>query len=322
VVGQVGLGPHADRPRRAQEQRAPGLVGVRDRQVEHRLRDDPLGDDVPALEAPPHRGDLADQEEELTRVLGVVPSPPGPPPGLGPGQLAGAHRAVVADLGRDPRHETGPLALQALQPAAGAAQGRLRHEPAHGRVQVDRQERRLVPPPLEGLAGGHQPPGEVARVRAQARQEHQLVRPRDGRDRVELDDPEAVEHRTGMAPVDPARRARAGEAAGGDREPPGLGEAEIHHAPSAGAPRAGLGGDGRLDGRLDDPADRDREEPHEGVQLGRRRARLEPVEQPLEHGDLAGAEVGGHRLEGFGEPLGDDRVDLAQLVGDLGGDGI
>ena len=80
-----------------------------------------------------------------------------------------------------------------------------------------------------------------------------------------------------------------------------------------------LGGD-RLDRRLDRPADRDRQEPHERVQLGGRSALGDTADEPLEHGLLAGPELTGDGLEGLREPLGHISIEQLERLDELSGD--
>ena len=171
---------------------------------------------------------MAGPEQPLERDLPVVPVPHltgEPSRALGRTRVVGADRPLLAHQLQHLLHEVRMLAGDPPHPAPGVPVGPL-HPPAHERLQLDRDKRRLVRPVLEQLApdraGGVR--GEaverLARVRAQAREVRHVVRAREDVDRVELEDPDALQHPPQMPRVDPATRARVGEALRRKRDPP------------------------------------------------------------------------------------------------------
>ena len=89
-------------------------------------------------------------------------------------------------------------------PTRGLRARRL-HAPPEQREELDRQQRRLVAPVLEQLAVLDHAGEQVAPVRAEPREERQLLRAHDDVDRVDLDQPDPAEHPAHVAPVDAAQ---------------------------------------------------------------------------------------------------------------------
>jgi hypothetical protein len=143
----------------------------------------------------------------LKGQLGAVPGPPAPAAPRSLAQRTGAHRPLLAD---PLEHLGDELRALALHPHRGAPAlfERLgpRHPPAQQRVQVDRQQRGLVPPVLEQLAA---PEGQVGDqpgvVRPEPAEQRQVVGALEDVDRVDLQQVRTPEH-----PPDVPRRHRPG----------------------------------------------------------------------------------------------------------------
>ena len=148
-------------------------------------------------------------------------------------ELAREQRAPPLELAQDIAPEGGVL-LHELPPPAVALEGRRAPVPAHEgpqeRERLDRIHERVE---LDEPALLPQQPVELGRVEvAEAAPEDEVLRRRDGRDRVELEEaepPNGVQH--------PARRAV--EQLRAHRDPPGVREA---HPPRHGASVPSRGG--------------------------------------------------------------------------------
>ena len=227
VLRQVPQRAHALRPRRQQQQRLAGVGLARGRGGQHRRRQHPLGKVVQPGEVvdPPAGGDPPRVEEPLERQLGVVPVPPRPL-GSGPlrqlarhdGPALGHHLVDGLDIARAFRAHPGDAAPRVL--------GGTGHLPTEQRMLRGRDVRGLVAPVLEELAGGGGLRQEVAGMGPEAGEEGQLLGPHQHVDGVDLDQPDPVEHAPQVAAIDPALRARVGEALGSERHPACLREGE------------------------------------------------------------------------------------------------
>ncbi len=218
------------RPRRDGEQRADRVVLVRLRRGEHVRGQHPLGEVVAPLElrVPPGGRDLAGEEQVLQHPLGggPVPAPLRPVPGrvaldagvhLARGQRAvgGDHRQHLPDQRRVPqRHlaDRAPRVLLVRPPP-----------PAQQRVRLRGHVRRLVRPGLDQPARGAARGAVQQRgvVRADPGERRHQVGARDDVHRVDLQQPDAVDHLLQVA-----QRGRAGalgagavEALGAQRDP-------------------------------------------------------------------------------------------------------
>ena len=234
VVAQVRLGGHAERAGRDPDQLPERLRRLRRRGVEDLRRQDPLrcvvdpgepavaiGHQHLAVPEQPFQGDLRGR--------------PVPPP------VAATARSLDLQLGRgqrsllphgfphlldQPRH----LAGQPLHTAPGVP---VRHPPAQIGIQPHGQQRRLVSPVFEQLAGP--PVGDRVqqrrRIGPEPAVERQVVGALQDVDRVDLQQPGPAKHPAQVPAVGRAAGPRVGEALGGQRDPACLGRRQRVHRP-------------------------------------------------------------------------------------------
>ena len=218
IVGEVRERPDPVVLRGQHEQFLARLVR-RQRGAGERLgRDDPLRKVIDArevLRSPPRR-DATGEEQGLERGLPVVVVPPRSllaDPRL---EIAGDEWAVVDDPPVDLLDVVTLLLDSAPEagPRVGAA-----HAPAVEVVLLGRDEAGLVHPVLEQLAVARRVVDQRARVRTEPREQRQFLAAHEHVDRVDLQQPDPVEHPPQMPPVDATGRARIAEALRRERNP-------------------------------------------------------------------------------------------------------
>jgi hypothetical protein len=208
-----------------QQQFSVRLLLAGGRSVEHGLRDDALGDVVASLEvAAAGGGDPTGPEQELQRCLGVgpVPAPVLAAAGLVPGDVPRGDRTDVEHLGVHLLDVARTLLGEPGDPSPGleALLGPL-HPPPHQRMQVDRQQRRLVSPVLEQLVVAvGQIVDEGHRIGPEPGVRRKVVRPGEHVDAVDLEQRRVPQHPAQVAPVRCRGRAGDAEALRDDGEAP------------------------------------------------------------------------------------------------------
>ena len=183
VLLDARVGEHAARAHRLLGERAQPLVLGRDRRVELRARDHPLGQVVDALESLPARDhEVAVVPEPFEHRLGRLPVPH---PAAGRAlEVARGERAALADLGQDLLARGGgascrPAPYQPRPPFSIAV--RKSGQNSIGSRQASCAQYSKIRPPASSRET------RVARVVADAAREGDPVAPLDRRDRVELD---------------------------------------------------------------------------------------------------------------------------------------
>ena len=222
VVVDVAAGRHAEGTGRHPHELAVGVLDGRRREGEDVGRHDPLGQVVDPLEAvaAPRDAEVAGPVQPLEDLLAMGPAPPRPAGGPAVGQLAGRERAAIAHLGQHGSRVARPLALDPVDRSPPAVTKAL-HAPAPQRLGRHRHQAGGVAPVLEELAVAlgalldERPP-----VRPQPGEHRQLVGPDEHVDRVDLEEPGPIDEAAQVAAVDPACRARVGEALRGEDDAP------------------------------------------------------------------------------------------------------
>ena len=136
------------------------------------------------------RGQGARPKQILERDFHVAPAPPAAPGAAMLGDVAAREGSALLHFAQDGVDERGFLAcdLGHAAPRSFAAR-RARHAPAKQRMQGQRDERCFMAPILEEFAPAflpHQPFEQLDIVRAQPREQREVVRPHDHVDRVDL----------------------------------------------------------------------------------------------------------------------------------------
>ena len=183
VLADRRLGQRAAGADGEERQCAKRLVLVRRGRVEHRLRDDALGEVVAALERlAPGDGEHTTVPQRLEHHLRRLPVPH-------VGAVARALEVARAEraLGADPLQHRLDEVRVCLQRALVEAPVRTSlHRPAAVRPELDGEEAGLVRPVLEDAAGGEQALQLLLGEGADAARQRETVRAVDRRDRVEL----------------------------------------------------------------------------------------------------------------------------------------
>jgi hypothetical protein len=141
--------------------------------------------------------------------------------------LGRGERAAVANLVEHPGHQAGLLCHDPRHAAPRVRAG-VGHPPAEQRLQVDGDQRGLVAPELEQLAGPAvgRPLEQRRRVRPQAAVERHEVGALQHVDRVHLDQVQAAQHPAQVPHVGAAPGRRIEEALGGQGDAPSLRDGE------------------------------------------------------------------------------------------------
>ncbi|MNT11532.1 hypothetical protein D3C72_1464190 [compost metagenome] len=176
---------------------------------------------------------MAGPEQPLQRPFRIAPFPPAGSPLVG-FEIRGRHGAVALDAFQK-RHGLGPpfAGVELHLPPAGLAAVGLGHAPPQERVQVERDQGRLMRPVLEQSALARRPPRKPVQVgaliAAQPREGRQVVRARQHVDAVDLmqvqmiDCAPEMKRRWSLGPA-------AAESLGGQRHPARLRQADRLHA--------------------------------------------------------------------------------------------
>ena len=137
--------------------------------------------------------------------------------------LGRGERPAPTHLVEHPGDQLGLLAGDAHHAAPGEIV-RLGHPPSEQRLQVDGDQRRLMPPELEQLTrlAVGRAVEQLGRVRTQAAVKRHVVGPLQHVDRVHLDQVQPAQHSPQVAQVGGATRFGVGEALRGQRDAAGL----------------------------------------------------------------------------------------------------
>ena len=226
IVAQVRRRCHAHGPRRDKHQ-LPLRFGLgRRRQVDDPRGQGAFGQVIDALETVARlRGDQPGPEQPLQRPLAVRPRPPAGRAARSGREVAAGHRSAPFDLGQHPFDIVGLLAPEAGQAGPHGPVLRPLHPPAQQRLQLQRQQRGLMPPVFEQPPP--RPPGlglqRLARIVPQPREAGQIVGAGDDVDAVDLDHAQPPGDVANMAPAGggglraPEALGGQGDAAGGMR---------------------------------------------------------------------------------------------------------
>ena len=227
IVAQVARCGDAECAGRNAQQFAVRVGGFRDRRIEDGGRQHALGQIVEPLEAAARMGgDASGPEQPFEGVLLVAPAPPAAGT-LCAVDVGGRDRAACGDFPIDVLDQAGMFAAPFGQsPIHFLAPAGALHAPAHQRICLDRQERRLVRPIFEqpALASRSRIVQQRHRIRPEPRKQRHVVRPHHGADRIDLQQADAGKDPVQMTAIDRARRARIGEPLRGQRDAPRRGE--------------------------------------------------------------------------------------------------
>jgi len=169
--------------------------------AQHVTRQHPLRQVIGALEAVAagQGGDPPRPEQVFHRPFAVVPLPPAASPLSALADLGGAERALGGDLGQHLFDVIAPLAGEARHPRPHALEPlRSRHAPAQQRLVLDRDEARPRGPNTRttrqrrgdsvGIEMG-------ALVRAEPREQRQIMRAHEDIDGIDLQQAELLDER-------------------------------------------------------------------------------------------------------------------------------
>ena len=224
IVANVDFGRDAMGARPGERQGADRVGLVRGRRRRDGRRNGALGQVVDTLEAAAMaRRHLARPEQVFERRLALVPAPPGAAALARIVEFAGRERPAPADLGDHGAHIARVLGREPDEAAIDAdAGGGAAHAPAHQRLHVERQQRRLMRPVFEqrppGAAGEGALVERVAGIGADAAEHRQIVRAHQHVHRIDLQQPHARDHRRDPAPLRGTIGAAAAKALRGKRD--------------------------------------------------------------------------------------------------------
>ena len=178
------------------------------------------------VRAPTSR-DLPVGEQHRKSTLGVVPPPPRPGPSLPIRNVTRRNRSAGCHLGMDALDDVRVLFRHS--PKTRPPDESRVHLPPEPRQRLDGKQRCLVRPVFEELTIVEHLRKKIARVRAQAGEQRQLLGTCEHIDGVDLDEPHAIDHLAHVTSVHPTRRTRFTEPLGRQRHAPHLGSRQFDH---------------------------------------------------------------------------------------------